>query len=281
MTTPALRIPQLPPWTVEVAQCKCDQDFQNLVINIHAFSSEFRTGKYAQIFLLMADPLEAFQTLLLDRKIPQDVMVSTLSGCIRTLLEQIIGAKSGRKKHQEFTRHTKEVSVALTTFVNGVQASIRELADRQEAGNTTNIRPSQLHTATVRALVTMKTKEELSAMIEELRLPPKDPTVQETFQNALAFYPHFTLLGVLFFAAAIASLGCSSWYADRVKSSYKTYIGPILEFLVGGVLIAVGYIKARRNLRKITKTKYGGTIQRKNTKSDSQKDALLAGSISV
>lgn len=258
-------------WTSKVPQCDCPQKFQNLVISLCNFSREFRSGKYAEVFLVMADPLDAFLALLLARSVPHDVMVSTLSGSIRTLQNQLIGRKKGRRDIIRFTRHTQQVSVALTAFVNALQSAIRQHAVLAQQAGEEGI-ASPVHRPS-RALVKTESPTTLRNMIRELRDPPIAPNCPAICQHALSEYPHFSIIGLLLLCVAISTLLCSSWYrvSGDITVDWLTYLAPFLEIIIGVGCLTTGFWKSSNNMHKLTQGKWSGVTERHARKAEDER----------
>lgn len=112
-------------WLANIPNQSAKHDFQVLVNTLASFSSRFRNIKYVIYFRTMIDPLKVFLNTLYEKQPPEDVMVATLSGCIKSSLSLLILKKSGKNRLQEFSNYSRDSKKAVQQFVTSLQRAIR------------------------------------------------------------------------------------------------------------------------------------------------------------
>lgn len=238
-----------PSWLESVPQLTVQNEFQDLVLKLHSFSAEQRHVKYAEVFLVMADPLDSFLSVLHSSQPPQDVMVATLSGCLRTLLQQLMSKKTGLRGNAKFTLYCQQVSMSLTKFVGLLQEALRAYQIR-----------SDTRSGEVRlGLTTLLSHDELHLKINDLRKIPAHPQISQLFWMSLSEYPIFTQAGLLLIFVAIGSIICSSWYSSEIDYKRLMYIIPATEAGIGLVLMVIGYCRAYSMYEKMVCEAYALT----------------------
>lgn len=105
-------------WTDDLPQ-PIHQHFQTLVNATMEMHEAFGCKeKYAMLFMMMADPLEAFLNVINSSTATEDVFVATLSGSLQTILAQLNAKKVGKDQNDVFIRCIGAVTNALKDFVN-------------------------------------------------------------------------------------------------------------------------------------------------------------------
>lgn len=221
------------------------EDFQAFIIQVDRFSQQFRKQKYAEHFLTMADPCEALLDLITASHPPEDVLVATLSGSLKTILNQIILKKSGKAKVKQFGEATNNTNNALQKFVHSLQSAIRKYEYNPE-------KQERIENSPRSALTHLETVDELRIRIKRLRQPPCKRTFKDNCKHALFSDPILMILGILCYGLGIGALGCSSWY--KVERRLWAWVGPFTFIGIGTILILKSYFA---NLERNDWGKYG------------------------
>jgi len=255
-------------WLDSVPHLNVQNEFQDLVQKLYAFSADERHIKYAEIFLVMADPLDSFRALMTSPQPPQDVMVATLSGCLRTLLQQLMSRKTGLRGNKKFTQHCQQVSMALAKFVSLMQEALRAYQSRP---------PEQAsrHSEVKMGLTNLLSQEELRNMINDLREIPTQPKVSQLFWMSLSEFPLFTQTGLLLIFISIGAIICSTWYSSAIEEKRLMYIVPSVMAGAGIFLIFIGYCRAWSMYDDMIEAAYALTI-RKDSRSSRDRHGYVA-----
>lgn len=226
-------------WLIRIPNQNVRASFSNFVSNLVDFSNQFRKEKYAHYFFVMADPMDQLFEFIVSPKPPEDVLVATLSGSLKTSLNLLTARKNGKHKNAEFMQLSGRVNDGLGTFITSLQDAIRRNAELKEDSDIERKKSTGAKKNVNRRKTHVDSDPMLLKKIDRLRDPPSKPTVLSKFRSGLFNSPLIMIAGIVLCGCACGAFGCTEWYS--IERVVWAWVGPFVVLGIGLALLGRGY----------------------------------------